>query len=140
MTTRRANLTELTELGVVVSGDTGVVHKEVDSVRLLCLQVLRKLDSTLLGRNVTRESVQATRSGVVFLDGALKDVLASARYVDLRTIGYESLCDHEADAGPSSCDDCCDVRDIEQDAGLELVIGTLGGRHGGFLDEWERWS
>jgi hypothetical protein len=37
-----------------------------------------------------------------------------------------NLGDHEPDAGAASCDYCCDVRDIEQDAGLELVIGTLG--------------
>ena len=99
---------------------------QVNAVRLLGLQVLRELDSTLFGGDVTRQRVQATGASVVFFDSTLEDFLSASSNVDFGSIGDKGLCDHQADAGAASSDYCCDVRDIEQDAGLELVVGTLG--------------
>lgn len=106
----------LTELGVVVSRNTSVVHKQVETMRLLGLEVLCELNSTRLGADVPRKGVQATGTGVVCLDSVLENLLASSCDIHLGPVGNEGLGDHEANASSSSCNDCGNVGDIEEGA------------------------
>jgi hypothetical protein len=70
--------------------------------------------------------MQATRASVVCLDCVLENLLPSSCDVDLRSVGDQSLCDHQANSCSSTCNDGRDMRYIEEDARLELLVGTLG--------------
>lgn len=117
-----------TELRVVISCNASVVDKEMDTVGLLGGKIFRELNSTFLRGDIAGKSVQATRTSIVCLDRTLEHLLPSASNVNLGSVCHERLSDHQSNACTSTSDNSRDVRDIEEGARLELVVGTLGYR------------
>lgn len=102
-----------TELCVVIPRNPGIVDQEVDTFGLLSREILCELNRAFLGRNVAGKRMQTTGASVVRLDCVLEDLLPSPCDVDLRSVGDQCLCDHEANTSASSSDNGGDVRDIE---------------------------
>jgi len=93
---------------------------------LLLPHILGQLHAPSLTADISWESMQAARAGVVGFDHILELFLPPAGDVDFGAVGDERLRDHEADAGAATCDDGGEVRAVEEGACGELVVCALG--------------
>jgi len=66
--------------------------------------------------------VETTRANIVLLHSRFKDVCSSAGDINLCSVCYKSLSDHESDTRASTSDKSGDMRDVEEASGLDIVV------------------
>jgi len=115
----------LTELGVLVSCNTGVVDEQLNTLWLLLLNLLDQSLDVILVADISGQWQDLARSGAVLLDGVLQLVLASTGDVDLGSVCNECLGDHETNAGSTTSDDSGDMGDVEKSVSGELMVLLL---------------
>lgn len=83
-----------TELGIIIPGNTCIVHQQLDTSELLLRELLRQPLAFRLLAHVPDEDLDFAGPGVVFLNRILQSFFSSSSDVHLCSICHESLGDH----------------------------------------------
>ena len=125
MSAYRASVSH-TELRIVITRNTGVIHKQLYPIRLLLLDLTGQPDTLVLLRNITRQGMQTSRPCIIPLHRLFQDLFSATSDVDLRAVRDESLAYHQSDASSSAGNNAGDVRDIEQACSLQVMVLGFG--------------
>ena len=97
----------------------------MDTLWLLLADLLRQTDGFILGAHITREDVDTSRSLTINLLSLLKNFGSTTSDVNLGSIGYQGLSNHQANARGTGCNDSSDMRNVGQGTSREVVIIRL---------------
>lgn len=94
----------------------------MNTLGLLAAHLFGQTCYIVLVAYITRQDMNAARTGTVQLLYFLQSLLTATGYVDLGTIRLQRLGDHQADASSATSHNGCDVGHIKEGTGLEVLV------------------